>query len=464
VRWRAGGVALLAAAVSLAAQGTIPPLPRLALEQFPPFAREAVSKAHRAAVARPTDAAATGALARVLHAWEQWEAAHAAYARAQALADDAFEWPYLDAIVLQRLARHGEAAERLKAAVALAPRYLPAQVKLADALFEAGDLGGSTRVYETLTREPAAEPMGYFGLGRVAAASGRHQQAVEHLQRALALFPEWGAAHYALALAYRALDRRDEAQRALARHAQYGARWPAVEDPVQASVATLRDDPRATLQRGIRLADLGDLEGAIAAHEAALAADPSLAQAHLNLISLYGRARNRVKAEEHYRAAVERGVELGDAHVDYGVLLAEQEKWDAAADAFRKALAINPLDARAHNNLGEALERQRQLDAALEAYGEAVRHQPTFRLARFNRGRMLIALGRNAEAVAELEKIVEPRDAEAPRYLFALATAHVRAGRKDTGLKWATEAQRLALEHGQTELASAIARELARLQ
>jgi tetratricopeptide (TPR) repeat protein len=306
--------------------------------------------------------------------------------------------------------------------------------------------------------------MGYFGLGRVAAASGRHQQAVEHLQRALALFPEWGAAHYALALAYRALDRRDEAQRALARHAQYGARWPAVEDPVQASVATLRDDPRATLQRGIRLADLGDLEGAIAAHEAALAADPSLAQAHLNLISLYGRARNRAKAEEHYRAAVERGVELGDAHVDYGVLLAEQEKWDAAADAFRKALAINPLDARAHNNLGEALERQRQLDAALEAYGEAVRHQPTFRLARFNRGRMLIALGRNAEAVAELEKIVEPREAEAPRYLFALATAHVRAGRKDTGLKWATEAQRLALEHGQTELASAIARELARLQ
>ena len=43
---------------------------------------------------------------------------------------------------------------------------------------------------------------------------------------------------------------------------------------------------------------------------------------------------------------------------------------------------------------------------------------------------MLIALARPDEAAIELEKIVEPRDAEAPRYLFALGVAHLRAGRK----------------------------------
>src|SRR5438874_3347654 len=37
-------------------------------------------------------------------------------------------------------------------------------------------------------------------------------------------------------------------------------------------------------------------------HEAALAQSPSLAEAHANLISLYGRAHNWTKAEEHYRA------------------------------------------------------------------------------------------------------------------------------------------------------------------
>ncbi len=64
----------------------------------------------------------------------------------------------------------------------------------------------------------------------------------------------------------------------------------------------------------------------------------------------------------------------------------------------------------------------------------------------------------------ELEKLTEPRDADAPRYLFALATAHVRAGHNDEGIKWATEAKQLAAEHGQEELAAAIERDLARLR
>ena len=113
-----------------------------------------------------------------------------------------------------------------------------------------------------------------------------------------------------------------------------------------AAVTTLRDDPGALLQRGVKLADAGDVDAAIAAHEAALAIDPSLAQAHANLIALYGRQRNFAKAEEHYRAVVALGVNVADAHYDYGVLLGLQERWDDAADAYRRALALNPLHAR----------------------------------------------------------------------------------------------------------------------
>ena len=62
-----------------------PPLPQIAVETFPPAARAAVADAHRAAVARDRDGAAAGALGRVLQAWEQWDSAHQAYRRAQAL-------------------------------------------------------------------------------------------------------------------------------------------------------------------------------------------------------------------------------------------------------------------------------------------------------------------------------------------------------------------------------------------
>jgi len=447
-----------------APQAAPPPLPRLAFDSFSAPTRDVLARASKDAAARPNDAEAVGALARLLHAWEQWEAAHEAYARAQSLAPKTFAWHYLDAIVLQRLARQTEAAARLEQALTISPDDLPARVKLAEALLEAGNIERSQRLFDALRRVPESEAAAELGLGRIAATEGHHEEAVAHLQRAVSLFPEWGAAHYALALSYRALGRREEAQRALERHAQYGPRWPAIADPVLATVTSLRDDAQTNLQRGLKLADAGDLAGAIAAHEAALALDPSIAQAHANLVVLYGRARDWPKAESHYRTVVALGFNLADAHYDYGVLLGLQERWDDAADAYRKAIAVNSRHAGAHNNLGQILERQQKIDAAAAAYRQAVDAQPTFRLARFNLGRMLIALSRPTDAIVELEKLTEPRDADAPRYLFALATAHVRAGHREEGIKWATDAKQLAATHGQAELAAAIERELARLR
>jgi Tfp pilus assembly protein PilF len=276
--------------------------------------------------------------------------------------------------------------------------------------------------------------------------------------------PEFGAAHYALARSYRAAGRADAAARAVAAHQQHGAAWPAITDEVLAAVSGLKHDPRAEVRRGMKLAEAGDIDGAIAALEAALAGDPSLTDAHASLISLYGRAGNWAKAEAHYRQAVSLGVNLADAHYDYGVLLGLQEKWGEAAAAYRQAIAANPHHAHARNNLGQLLEGERRIDEAIAEYRGALEAQPGFRLARFNLGRMLIASGRPEDAVTELQQLTEPRDAEAARYLFALSVAHVRAGRREEGLKWAEDARQLAAAFGQRELAAAIERDLARLR
>ena len=453
---------LLVVWLGLAPQSS-PPLPVIVLDSYPPAARDAIARAYREAAAHDTDGDRIGMLGKVLQAWELWDAAHQAYARAQARAPRTFDWQYLDGVVLERRARPAEAIARFEASVAISPDYLPARVKLAESLFGAGRLDDSQRLFAALT-DPDGAPAAAFGLGRIAAAQGRHEAAVAQFQRAIALFPEFGAAHYALALSCRALGRRDEAQAAIEQHRRFGARWPAVADPVLASVTTLRDDPGALLQRGVKLADAGDVEAAVAAHEAALAIDPSLAQAHANLISLYGRQRRFARAEDEYQAVVALGVNVADAHYDYGVLLGLQERWDDAAVAYGRALALNPLHAEAHNNLGQVLERTRRFEAALAEYRAALQGQPTLRVARFNAGRMLIALGRPDEAVGELQRLTEPRDAEAPRYLFALSTAYVRSGRKNDGLKWAVEARDLAQRFGDTALAAAIERDIASIR
>src|SRR5262245_39874572 len=95
---------LILVSLALAGQAVMPSLPRLTLDAYPAGAREAIAGAYKAASARPSDAQSVGALGEVLQAWEQWDAAAAAYARAEALAPAASEWPYLHALVLQRLA------------------------------------------------------------------------------------------------------------------------------------------------------------------------------------------------------------------------------------------------------------------------------------------------------------------------------------------------------------------------
>lgn len=469
-RFGHGAAAALAAACVLSASMALgqpreaPSLPAIALDAFAADARADIEPALAAAQARPADAEAAGRLAMVLHAWEQWDLADAAYARASGLAPKSPEWPYLGGVVLQRLARHGEAAAMFRRALALAPGSVAAESRLAEALFDAGDLDASSGAYESLADQPAAVPIASLGLGRVAARRGRHAEAVEQFNRAIALFPEFGAAHYGLAQSLRALGRRDEALAALERHRAYGTRWPAIDDPWLARVTGLRDDARGLLARGLRQAELGDIAAAIATHEEAAASNPTLAQAHANLISLYGRTGQWARAETHYKALVALGVNEDDAHYNYGVLLDRQRRFAEAADAYRRALAANPLHAQAHNNLGQILELERRPADATESYRRAVAADPRFRLARYNLGRMLLAARRLGEAVAEFEKLREPQDAEAPRYLFALAVAHVQGGRRENGVALAREARQLAERFGQHDLAAAIDRELARLQ
>ena len=132
---------------------------------------------------------------------------------------------------------------------------------------------------------PAAEPAARFGLGRIAAASGRQEDAIASFERAIALYPEWGAAHYALALSLRAVGRREDAQRAMKATRATGRAGH--RSPIQCclpfSICGMM--PPSMLRRADALAESGDLQAAIAANEAALRRDPSLTVAHERLLT-----------------------------------------------------------------------------------------------------------------------------------------------------------------------------------
>jgi tetratricopeptide (TPR) repeat protein len=439
-------------------------LPRLALETFPPSTRALVAQAYARAEQAPRDAAAVGELGMLLHAYDQYASAEVCYRRAHELDPRSFQWAYGLAVVQASRGQHVDAVASFRQALRLDPEYLPAQVRLAESLFAAGDPEASRALYEHLLKDHRDLAVVHYGLGRLKAAAGQLPAAVEEYSTACRLFNEFGAAHYALALAYRDLGEPLKAQQHLSAYEKNKLRWPPLEDPTLDRVTRLKDNALQHLARGVALGRDQQIGDAIREHERALALDPTLVQAHANLISLYGQLGEWNKAEEHYRAAVGINPGLAEVHYDYGVLLAQQGKWRDAAAAFTRALEINPFFARAHNNLGEMLERDGRVADAAEHYRRALENDPQFRTARFNLGRMLVALNKNAEAIEEFLKILLPEDENTPRYTFALAAAYVRAGDLTNGVRYAEQAKQRAEALGQRELAASIERDLQQLR
>jgi tetratricopeptide (TPR) repeat protein len=331
---------------------------------------------------------------------------------------------------------------------------------LAKALLEAGRAEESQALYQKIADEHPDAAEARYGLGRLAAARGESSAAIEHLRKACELFPGFGAAHYALARAYREAGDEAKARDELALYQRDKLGWPVVPDPWLGAIVALKTGANARLRKGIELAEAGRLREAAQEHEAALATDPGLAQAHVNLIRLYAELGQAARAEEHYRAALASGANLAELHLNYGVLLSGQGRNAEAIEAFRKVIELVPAHAEARNNLAYLLMTSGRLDEAAEHYRKALESRPQYRAAHFNLARILVQQGRVREAIEHLEQTLGPEDAETPRCTYALGAAWARVGNREEAAKYMREAREKATMLGQSELLAAIERDL----
>ena len=440
--------------------GTIPALPRIDLNAFVPDVRAKLRPALRAAEASPQDAQASGELAMVLHAHDQLALAETCYRRANLLDPGSLQWQYYLGTVLLSQRKSAAAADLFRRALEIDPNFVPLQLSFAESLSLAGESVESESEYRSIIARESQLPQAHLGLGNVLVSRGAIAAAIPHFERACELDPDYAEARYALALAYRdaGLVAESEEQFALYRKTDSGP--PAIPDPFMARVRRLKDSAPDRVSRGIRMASQGRTQEAIAEHERALELDPSLTQAHSNLMTLNAKLERLGKAQEHYALALELNPDQAELHYNYGVLMFERSRFGEAGSAFRKALAINPNYAEAHNNLGQVLERENRLAEALEHYLQAVANKPNYRLAHFHLGRMQIARGLREEAVASFERALEPKDEMAPTVLYALAAANVQLGRPEEALRHGRRAEQLAASYGQHELAARIRTDL----
>ncbi len=202
------------------------------------------------------------------------------------------------------------------------------------------------------------------------------------------------------------LRRRDDGcrtARALGRLAAAEGRWNEAVDLYLQHLAGLPTDAGALFYLGVALQAQDLLEPAAVAYGQAIGLDPDLFEAHTNLataLTALGRGDDAVIAADR---AVALRPERPGAYLNRANARREQGDWNGAASDLGRALAIAPEYAEAWSTLGNLLHDSGEMAQALMAHARAVAADPGLAQARWNRSFTLLATGQLAEGWDEYE-------------------------------------------------------------
>jgi tetratricopeptide (TPR) repeat protein len=298
-----------------------------------------------------------------------------------------------------------------------------------------GDLAGASAKYERLLQIAPSLGAAYNNLGALYLQQREYKKAAAVLEKGLKLDPKMTSASALLGISLYEMGDYANARRNL-----------------EAALRANRKDDKAELFLSNDLIKLGEFDAA-ATHlrqlsqrqpqnqeiwyllgkvhmklsEQALsklnAIDPDSAYSHQIAGEVMEGMKNFDGAILEYRKAVGLAPQQPGTHYMLGNAYWSIQMWDLAAEQFRAELANDPANCNAQWKLGNiVLEQHQDPSEALAQFEQALSICPSLAAARLERGRALMRLERNEEAVPDLEA-AEKSDPSDPNTHFLLAQA-----------------------------------------
>jgi tetratricopeptide (TPR) repeat protein len=272
------------------------------------------------------------------------------------------------------------------------------QIRHACALHQSGKFAEAGMIYDAVLRQQPDHFDVLHLAGILALQTGRPEQGVALIGKALGLREHDAGTHSNLGTGLRALRRLVEA---LASHDR--------------AIALQPDFAKAYCNRGLVLADLQRHAEALASYDRAIALKPNFAEAHSNRGVILTDLQRHAEALVSFDRAIVLAPNLAEAYYNRANLLADLRHRKKALADYDRAVALRPGYAEAHYNRARLLTDLRRYADALAGYDRVLALQPDHADAHANRGAVLADLQRHAEALASHDRALalRPDHAEA---------------------------------------------------
>jgi tetratricopeptide (TPR) repeat protein len=178
-------------------------------------------------------------------------------------------------------------------------------------------------------------------------------------------------------------------------------------------------DPRnldTLARRALTKRDKGDWDGALADYNALLALAPDNADAYSNRGYVKQTKGDLDGALADYTEALTRDPTIAKAYYNVGLIKVQRGDIDGGIEAYNKALDLDPKLARAYYNRGSAKNLENNLDGAIADYTQAIDLDPTNAMAFDKRGLARQAKGDSDGALADFSQALAIDPSLAPAY------------------------------------------------
>lgn len=375
----------------------IPVVPDLSMWPLP--MRQRVEAAERKLATAPLDGLAE--LARLYHANGFFAEAAQCYAGLQKLDSGDARWYHLHATILAGYGDTTPALPLWERAVALAPDYLPARLRLADVYLKRNDFAAAAKEYRAILAENPAEAYATLGVARCEFEAGRWAQARQLLEPLVAR-TNYQLGYDLIVTVYERLGMEDSARAIRGRMRDSGA----YRDPADPWVDDLADDCfdvyRLSLASGTAQR-YGDIPQAFRRIQQALDLAPDQATLHFQLGKLHAAQRAYSKARQCFELCTRLKPDFSDGWVQYSIMSETLGDRAAADQATLDGLRNCPNSPGLHLQYAQHLIRDKRHAEAIPEFEASIRLRPNEAPAYLGLASALISLGRREEGLAAVD-------------------------------------------------------------